>query len=263
MIQINLLPGHEGGAAAARGVGAALAAARQRVLAVAADKYLWGGLGAAAAAAAAVALLHTAQAARAAEAEAREGAAVADSTRYAAMLAARRSAVAERDSVRRQLAVIAEIDSTRYAWAHVMDEVSRALPPYTWLTAVQQTSAPPTPDGLADSAAVGAATRGAAGAAAKLAADSAARAAEDEAPAERPLLTFRVVGQTVDIQALTAFMRELEASPFVQRVQLARSDAVQADGKEVTEFTLDAQFERPARSLVRTERLTVAVAPPR
>jgi Tfp pilus assembly protein PilN len=250
MIQINLLPGHESGAAAPAGVRALAAAARARAAAVAADRYLLGGVGAAAAAAAAVWWLHAAQAERAAAAEARETAAAADSTRYAGLLAARRAAVAERDSVRRQLAVVAEIDSTRYAWAHVLDEVSRSMPPYTWLTAVQQTSAPPTPDGTADTAAAGPAAPP----------DSAGGARRG---AGRPLLAFRVVGQTVDIQALTAFMRDLETSPFVQRVQLARSEAVQADGREVTEFTLDAQSERPPRALLRTERLAVAVAPPR
>jgi Tfp pilus assembly protein PilN len=150
--------------------------------------------------------------------------------------------------------VIAEIDSTRYAWAHVLDEVSRSMPPYTWLTGVHQTSAPPAPDGTADSAAAKP------GAARGAAADSAAGAAPAR---ERPLLAFRVVGQTVDIQALTAFMRDLETSPFVQRVQLARSEPAQVDGREVTEFTLDAQFERPPRALLRTERLAVAVAPAR
>jgi hypothetical protein len=58
-------------------------------------------------------------------------------------------------------------------------------------------------------------------------------------------------------------MRDLETSPFVQRVQLARSAPVQADGREVTEFTLDAEFEPPPRALLRTERLAVAVAPAR
>jgi Tfp pilus assembly protein PilN len=262
MIQINLLPGHESGAAAPTGLRAAAAAVRARVAAVAADKYLLGGAGAAVAAAAAVAWLHAAQSAQAAEAGAREAAAVADSTRYAALLAARRSAVAERDSVRRQLAVIAEIDSTRYAWAHVMDEVSRSLPPYTWLTAVQQTSAPPTPDGTADTLAVAPAAAPGAAAPGAARADSAGRDSAGAA-APRAVLAFRVVGQTVDIQALTAFMRDLETSPFVQRVQLARSEPTQVDGREVTEFTLDAQYERPPRSLLRAERLAVAVAPAR
>jgi Tfp pilus assembly protein PilN len=255
MIQINLLPGHESGAAEPTGLRAVAASARARVLAVTGDKYLLAGVGSALAASAVVGLLYTGQATEQADVEARVESAVADSTRYAAQLAASRAARAERDSVRRQLAVIAEIDSTRYAWAHVLDEVSRSMPPYTWLTAVQQTSAPPTPDGAADTLAAkpaGSATP---------AADSTAH--DSAPPPDRPLLAFRIVGQTVDIQALTAFMRELETSPFVQRVQLARSEPSQVDGKEVTEFTLDAEYERPPRALLRTERLAVAVAPAR
>jgi Tfp pilus assembly protein PilN len=200
-----------------------------------------------------VGALHTRQQAAQAVAAEREAAAVADSTRFAALLAARRSAVAERDSVRRQLAVIAEIDSSRYAWAHVLDEVSRALPPYTWLTSVQQTSAPPAPGRPA----------GADSAGSRPPADSARRGADSLAGRDRPALAFRIVGQTVDIQALTAFMRELEGSPFVERVQLQRSEPAQADGKEVTEFTLDARLERAPRALLRTARLAVAVAAPR
>jgi hypothetical protein len=94
MIQINLLPGRESGAAAPSGLAGALAEARMRFDRVVSDKYLWGGVGAAAAAAALVGVLHTRQVAQAAEAEARETTAVADSTRYAALLAARRAAVA-------------------------------------------------------------------------------------------------------------------------------------------------------------------------
>ena len=72
-------------------------------------------------------------------------------------------------------------------------------------------------------------------------------------------MRFRIVGQTVDIQALTTFMRDLEASPFVQRVQLAKSEAVLVDGRDVTEFTLDGEFERPPAALVRTRALTVSL----
>lgn len=254
MIQINLLPGHESGAAEPTGVRAWARRAGERLAGVAGDRSLLFGAGSVLAAGAAVWVLYAGQRAEEVEVAARETAAVADSTRFAALLAARRTAVADRDSVRRQLAVIAEIDSSRYAWAHVLDEVSRALPPYTWLTAVQQTSAPPTPGrpAAADSA------KGAAPAK-----SDSARRADSTAAADRPALAFRLVGQTVDIQALTAFMRDLEASPFVERVTLAQSAPAQVDGKEVTEFTLDARLERARRSLLRTERLAVAVAPAR
>jgi Tfp pilus assembly protein PilN len=133
----------------------------------------------------------------------------------------------------------------------VLDEVSRSLPPYTWLTSVQQTSAPPAPPAAPkpDSTAA----RPAAGAA------PVASAAPDTASASPGQMTFRVVGQTVDIQALTLFMRDLEASPFLDRIQLVRSEAVLADGKEVTEFTLDGAYRTAPLAVLRTQTLAIPV----
>ena len=78
-----------------------------------------------------------------------------------------------------------------------------------------------------------------------------------------PTLRFRVVGQTVDLQALTLFMRDLEASPFVRNVQLAHSEPaqsqVQGSSRELTEFTLDAEYERPTRDVLRTVTISVPV----
>ena len=148
---------------------------------------------------------------------------------------------AERDSLQRSLAVIATIDSTRFIWPHVLDEVSQALPIYTWLTSVTQTS-------------------GVASTAARVSTPKATnKPAADTSTAKSGPLRFRVVGHTVDIQALTRFMRDLEASPFVRNVQLGSSQSVLVDNKEVTEFTLDAEYEAPDRALLRTAPLTVVV----
>ena len=68
---------------------------------------------------------------------------------------------------------------------------------------------------------------------------------------------FRIVGHTVDIQALTLFMKTLEASPFIQNVQLARSDMVNSDGKDVTEFQLEAESQTPPPFLVKSVSLAV------
>ena len=257
MIEINLLdPDGEGSGG---GIGETLAVFGARARALVGDPYLTGAVAAVLLAGGGGGFLYTSQARADVALTAREQQAVADSTRYAALLAARRAAAAERDSVQRQLGVITAIDSARYAWAHVLDEVSRALPPYTWLTAVEQTSAPPLP-----------ASPGKGATAAKSTGDKptgdappAAKPAKPDSAPPRAALAFRIVGQTVDIQALTAFMRDLEASPFVQHVQLARSEAAQVDGKDVTEFTLDAELQTPPRDLLRTERLAVPVAPAR
>jgi hypothetical protein len=79
------------------------------------------------------------------------------------------------------------------------------------------------------------------------------------APVTPELARFRLVGNTVDIQALTRFMKLLEASPFIQNVQLARSEMAMVDGKEVTEFMLDAQYERPDSSMITTTPVSLSV----
>src|ERR687889_235706 len=62
--------------------------------------------------------------------------AVQDSTRYASVLREREKAEAKRDTVLRSLNMIRAIDDDRYIWPHVMDEVSSALPPYTWVVSL-------------------------------------------------------------------------------------------------------------------------------
>jgi hypothetical protein len=84
------------------------------------------------------------------------------------------------------------------------------------------------------------------------AADEEKKKKDKNAPIEPEVLKFRIIGQTVDIQALTRFMKLLELSPFVKNIQLARSELVAADGKDVTEFTLDAEYERPDPSVLTT-----------
>lgn len=158
----------------------------------------------------------------------RERVAVQDSARYAAVVAQRDAAEAQRDSISRQIAVITALDGERFVWPHVMDEVSRALPTYTWLTSLRQSNP---------------------------AAAASPEASVDGAPA----VAIRLIGQTVNVQALTVFMRQLEASPFLSAVTLAVSEVALVDGKEVTEFTLDLQYAKPDPSVIRTVPLSVAV----
>ncbi|HUG41470.1 MAG TPA: PilN domain-containing protein [Longimicrobiales bacterium] len=66
--------------------------------------------------------------------------AVADSTRYARLIATQNSLRARQDTIAQKLAIIQEIDAGRYIWPHLMDEISGALPPYTWLHTIDQVS---------------------------------------------------------------------------------------------------------------------------
>ena len=72
-------------------------------------------------------------------------------------------------------------------------------------------------------------------------------------------LTLRVVGETVDVQAITRFWRQLEQSPFIENVNLVGSTTKPVAGADVIEFTLDLQFQRPDSTVIRTVPLNVQV----
>jgi Tfp pilus assembly protein PilN len=240
MIEINLLPGAgkkaRGKAGGAAGPGALSSAASKLK-----DPYLIGAVAAAVISILAIAGLYYQQQAAGAELQTREQKQVQDSTRYAAVLREKKKAETQRDSVMHQLNIIKAIDNNRFVWPHIMEEVSRALPQYTWVTSIKQTSAVPV-IGVPDSSS-------------KKSKKSRAEA-EDEPP---PKLTFEIIGNTVDIQALTRFMKLLEASPFIQNVTLQKSDLVQSDSKDVTQFTLDAEYQPPDSTAIRTIPLTLSV----
>lgn len=60
-----------------------------------------------------------------------------DSTRYAQVIANVTTLQARRDTIAQKLQIIQELDAGRYVWAHVLDEVARALPNYTWITGIE------------------------------------------------------------------------------------------------------------------------------
>lgn len=241
MIEINLLPGAE--KSKGRGAGFNFKATSASIAARVRDPYMLSAVASVLIAAAGIGGMHLTQASSLDALSVREQQAVRDSARFAVVLKERRRAEAKRDSVLSQLQIIKSIDNDRFVWPHILDEVSRALPPYTWLKSIAQT---------AGSAAPPAAPVAATPAGAK------AEEKKDPTPSTEPL-RFRVVGNTVDIQALTRFMKILETSPFVQNVQLARSELVMLDGKEVTEFQLDAEYERPDTDVVSTAPVSLSV----
>ena len=255
MIEINLLPG-SGKKSRSRGASFDFAGAFAGIIGKVKDPWLMGAVGTVTLVVLAVGLMHVRQTARRADLAEKEQRAVQDSTRYAAVLREKRKAEAQRDSVLHQLNIIRSIDNNRFVWPHLLEEISRAMPPYTWLTSVVQTSAPKS--AAAAPAAPPAPRRGAPPA--KPAAGATPASAKTVlAKVPRDTVKFQIVGNTVDIQALTRFMRVLEASPFIENVELTRSLLVITDGKEVTQFLLSAQFEEPDSSAIRTVPVTLSV----
>ena len=250
MIGINLLPGtgtkarrSGGGRSLPRlDIAASIASLRQRIR----DPWLISAVGATVVAVAAVGLLYTTQTRREATLQEAEQKAVQDSTRYASVLRERERAEAKRDTVLRSLNLIRAIDDDRFIWPHVMDEVSRALPPYTWIVSLGFTGA-----GQATTPVrtiIPAANEGASGRKHRVATEIV-----------KDTVRVRLVGNTVDIQALTRFMKQLEVSPFLENVQLISSQRATDNGKEVTQFQLDMLYTRPGTDGVRRVPLAVSV----
>jgi len=147
-----------------------------------------------------------------------------------------------RDSLVRQITVIRNVDGDRYVWAHVLDETAKALPPYTWIV---------------DMGIVG--TQTAAPAAAPAAGADSAASADSAALAPTPPLQFEITGRTVDIQAYTRFLRQLEASPWVTQVTPTSAQTVVENERPVTAFTIRATFERADSAYIRTVPLSESV----
>src|SRR5258706_11644164 len=225
------------------------------------DKYMLGAVAAAGISGALIVFMFIHQAAKASELDDRLTKAVKDSAQFGAVLAAKTKAEASRDSLYQQIAIIKSIDDSRYLWSHLMYEISNALPQYTWLTEITQTSAPRS--AAAADTSKKAPVVDSTASPQKRAADRnrAVKARSDSLLAAAKELKFKIVDHTVDLQALTRFMKSLEASPFIQNVQLSRSDLVQAEGKEVTEFTLEAETQSPPAFAIKTVPLVVSAVP--
>lgn len=138
---------------------------------------------------------------------------VADSTRLAATMSRTELLRARQDTIQKRIEVIRGVDERRYVWPHLMDEISRSLPAFTWLTKV-------------------AGTDGAAG--------------DGTGPG------LNLEGNAASTQSLTQFMKNLEMSPFIRGVTLVTSAQQEAEGHTFQKFTLEAQYETPDSSAVRT-----------
>lgn len=249
MIEINLLPG-AGNKKAARRQTVSFGSFASGLSGRLTDKFMIAAVVGVTVSVGAVAFLYLSQQRRDSVLQARVEKAVADSTRYANFLKDRYHAEAVRDTLLRQVNIIKSIDQDRYVWPHIMDEVSRALPQYTWLSLVSLNGSP---QGSTNVVALPKQT----------AADAAKNKNKPPVRIDTSIpvdpVSVRLSGRTVDIQALTRFMKDLEASPFVQNVQLVKTSIVQQDGKEVTEFQLDAEYQTPEPGVIRTVPVSLSV----
>jgi Tfp pilus assembly protein PilN len=162
--------------------------------------------------------------------------------RFKAFLADKRRQEQIRDSLLSQIAVIRTVDGDRYVWAHLLDEITKALPAYTWLVDLGVTAAPAAVGSSAAAPRPGATP------------DSTAK------PAVPPPLAFQINGRTIDIQAYTRFLRQLEASPWIADVTPVLAQTVVEKERPVTAFSIRATYHKADSAYIRTAPFSQSVA---
>jgi len=152
----------------------------------------------------------------------------AEQRRFQTFLAEKRKQQILRDSLSVQIGTIRGVDGARYIWPHVLDEIARALPDYTWLTDIAAAAPAAVDSNAADAVAV-------------------------------PPPAFVMQGRTIDIQAYTKFLRDLEASPWIIDVTPIQANTVVENDRAITAFSVRATFALADSAYIRTVPLSQSV----
>jgi Tfp pilus assembly protein PilN len=156
--------------------------------------------------------------------------------RFDVVIARKRQSERIRDSLVSEINIIRGIDADRYTWPHILDQITKALPPYTWLTRVASaTPAAQTPG-----------------------APAAPGAGETDSLGVAPVLVT-IDGRTVDIQAYTTFLRQLANSPWFTDVQAQQSNTVVESDRPVTAFSVTMRYRVADSVYIRTVPLVQSV----
>lgn len=213
MIAINLKPGAKRARTASPVAGAlaGLKSAGQKIK----DPYRLGALAASVAWLGYVGVAQLTTSSELADLEPKLEQARAEHQRFRAFLGEKRRLESVRDSIQAQIRTINTVDGDRYVWPRILDEVARAVPPYTWLTDVQTVSI------------------------------AAAAPVDTMVVAVEPPVQVSISGRTVDIQGYTRLLRQLEDSPYLSEVTAISANTILERERAVTAFVLRATYQRP------------------
>lgn len=132
--------------------------------------------------------------------------------RYTNLIAQKRKTDSLRVKVENEIVEIKGIDADRYVWPHTLEEITKALPDYTWLVNIEFLKAAAEPNDTSH-----------------------------HGPAP---VRFQVEGRTSDIEAYTRFVRQLSASPWLTNIVVGAAQTVVESDRPVTAFTITAQFKQ-------------------
>jgi Tfp pilus assembly protein PilN len=128
--------------------------------------------------------------------------AVEDSSRLSDLRALSDSLMAREAQISERLELLHGLDGGRFVWPRLLDEFSRALPDYAWLTSIREASA-------------------------------------------LPDLQVQIDGMAANPLAVTAFVRSLQESPFVEQVRILGSQEQDLDGFSAHTFKLIVGYSEP------------------
>lgn len=129
-----------------------------------------------------------------------------------------------RDSLRIELRAIREIDGDRYVWPHIMDEISRAMPEFTWIVSL---------DAVVQQDIV-----------------------RDDGTVVPAPTKFSIDGRTSNIQAFTRFLTQLGDSPWLTDIQTGGTSTVLEGNRNVTSFRIEGTFHRADSAFIQTVPVT-------
>ncbi len=78
-------------------------------------------------------------------------------------------------------------------------------------------------------------------------------------PGESVVPTIRIAGRTADLANYTAFLRRLEASPWLENVLPIQAAAAIEGNRALTQFTIQATFSQADSSVIRTTPILESV----
>lgn len=145
-----------------------------------------------------------------------------EANRLKAVLKTKAETEAKRDTLIAQINIIRDIDRERYVWPHILDAVTKALPPYTWLDDISSRSTE------ADSSGGG-------------------------------TVQLQITGKSADIQAITRFVRNLEESPFLENAQQVSTAIVNERGRDVYTYVLNVKYQQPDTTLLTMQPLAASL----
>jgi Tfp pilus assembly protein PilN len=145
-----------------------------------------------------------------------------EARRMQTVLKTKAESEAKRDTLLQQIAVIRNIDRERYIWPHILDAVTKALPPYTWL-------------------------------------DDVAGQPVAEDSSGTPTVAIQLTGKSADVQAITRFVRNLEESPFLQQATQVSTAVVNERGRDVFTYVIRMRYQEPDTSLLTMQPLAASL----